>query len=237
MGNTVTVTAFFKLFMNCRIMWSAMAIHTLRQMAVLWMALGAGKGRMLCSASLQQFICLIMTTGTDLLGLGKRIGDLQRGMHGMAGQAVRGIKYCHGTVVLVAFITHGNAAMFFRMAGGAFLLRMHAYLCLQTCRNLGMAQLAAAFEVNRGRDGCQGLVRVGMTCKTLCHRFGRTMGCIMAAGTLGHDFRVIIASRVISMEYLVTLGADYTLMLCTIIPQPFKMRCMAAGTLLQCERL
>jgi hypothetical protein len=178
-----------------------------------------------------------MTTGTDLLGLGKRIGDLQRGMHGMAGQAVRGIKYCHGTVVLVAFITHGNAAMFFRMAGGAFLLRMHAYLCLQTCRNLGMAQLAAAFEVNRGRDGCQGLVRVGMTCKTLCHRFGRTMGCIMAAGTLGHDFRVIIASRVISMEYLVTLGADYTLMLCTIIPQPFKMRCMAAGTLLQCEWL
>jgi hypothetical protein len=59
----------------------------------------------------------------------------------------------------------------------------------------------------------------------------------MAAGTLGHDFRVIIASRVIGMEYLVTLGADYTLMLCTIIPQPFKMGCMAAGTLLQRERL
>ena len=237
MGNTMAVAAFFKLFMNCRIMQRAMAIHTDRQMPVLGMTLGTGKGRMLCLTRLQQLICIFMTAGADLLGLGKGIGDLQRGMHRMAGQTVRSVQYCHGTVVLVAFRTCRDAAMFFRMAGGAFLLRMHAYLCLQTCRNLGMAQLAAPFKVSRGRDGCQGLVRVGMTCKTLCHRFGRTVGRIMAAGTLGHDFRVIVALRVIGMKYLVTLGADYTLMFCTIIPQPFKMGCMAAGTLLQCERL
>lgn len=201
------------------------------------MALGAGKGRVLCGMRLQQLICIFMTAGADLLCLGKGIGDLQRCMHGMAGQAARGVQYCHGTVILVAFRTCRDAAMFFRMAGGAFLLRMHADLILQTGDHVGMAMLAFPFKVSRIRDGCQRLVRVGMTCKTICHRFSRTVGRIMAAGTLGHDFRVIVALRVIGMEYLVTLSADYTLMLCTIIPQPFKMGCMTAGTLLQCERL
>jgi hypothetical protein len=204
---------------------------------VFGMALGTGKGRVLCLTRLQRLICIFMTAGADLLGLGKGIGDLQRGMYRMAGQAARGIKYCHGTVVLVAFRTCRDTAMFFRMAGGAFLLRMHADLILQTGGHVGMAMLAFPFKVSRIRDGYQRLVRVGMTCKTLCHRFSRTVGRIMAAGTLGHDFRVIVALRVIGMEYLVTLGADYTLMLCAIIPQPLKMRCMAAGTLLQCERL
>ena len=148
------------------------------------MALGTGKGRVLCRTSLQQLICIFMTAGADLLGLGKGIGDLQRGMYRMAGQTVRGVQYCQGTVILVAFRTWRDAAMFFRMAGGAFLLRMHADLILQTGGHVGMAMLAFPFKVSRIRDGCQRLVRVGMTCKTLCHRFSRTVsGCTGCSST------------------------------------------------------
>ena len=116
MGNTMTVTALCIFLMDCRIMGLSMAIHTHWQMPMFGMALGAGKGGMFCRPGLQQLICLIMTTGTDFLGLISRIGDPQRRMHRMTGQAVRGIQHCHGTVILVTFITHGNTPMFFRMA-------------------------------------------------------------------------------------------------------------------------
>ena len=92
-------------------------------------------------------------------------------MDRMAGQAVRGVEHRHGTVVLVAFRTNGDTAMFLRMTGGAFLLGMHAWFGLQTCGNFCMAQLAAAFETSWNRDGCQRLMRIGMTIKTFCQRF------------------------------------------------------------------
>ena len=76
MGNTMTVAAFCKLFMDgCTVRFS-MAILTCRQLAVGRMALGAGQGGMLCLMILQQLVCLVMTAGADLFGLGDGIGDL-----------------------------------------------------------------------------------------------------------------------------------------------------------------
>lgn len=112
MGNTMTVTAFCIFLMNCLIMGLPMAIHTGWQIPMFGMALGAGKGGMFCRPGLQQLICLIMTTGTDFLGLISRIGDPQRRMHRVAAQAVRGVEHRHGTVVLVAFRANGDTAMF-----------------------------------------------------------------------------------------------------------------------------
>ena len=137
----------------------------------------------------------------------------------------------------MAFRTLWNAAVFFRMAGGAFLLRMLADLSLQAGCNLGMAQLAAAFKLGRSRDGYQWLVRVGMAVQTLCHRFRGAVGCIMAAAALRHNFRVIVSQRVIGMKYFMTFGAGNCLVPGAIIPQPVVMCGVAAGTFLQGERL
>ena len=113
MGNTMTFTAFCILFVNYRTVRLSMAILAFRKLTVGRMTLGAGKSRVLCHMLLQQLICLFMTAGTDFLGLGNRIGDLQRGVHRVAGQTVRGFQYCHGAVVFVAFSTLGDTAMFF----------------------------------------------------------------------------------------------------------------------------
>ena len=171
MGNTMTVTAFCILFMNCNTVWFSMAILAFRKLTMCRMTLCAGEGRVFCDMILQQLICLVMTTGTDFLALGNRIGYLQRGVHRVARQTVRGCQYCHGAVIFVTFSTLGNAAMFFRMTGGAFLFRVLADLCLQAGSYLCMAELAAAFQVGRSRDGCQGLVWIDMAFQALCHRF------------------------------------------------------------------
>ena len=191
MGNTMTVSAFCKLFMNYIAMRLSMAVLTGRQMSMSRMTLGAGQGRVLCLMRLQQLVGLLMTAGTDLLALGDGIGDFKRCVHGMTGQTARGFQYCHGTVVLMTFRTLRNPPMFFRVAGGALLIRMLTDLCLQTGSNLGMAQLAAAFKLDRIRDRHQRLVRVGMAIQTLCHRFRSTVGCVMAAAALGHYVSIV----------------------------------------------
>ncbi len=223
MGNTMTVNALGKFFMNRGTVGFSMAIHADRQMPVLRMTLGTGKCRVLCLTRLKQIEGLFMTTGTDLFTLGLRVGDIQRGMHRMTGQAVRGIQHYNGAVILVAFRTLRDAAVFLRMTGGAFLLSMHADLIFQAGGNVGMAMLAAVLNVGRIRDGCQGLMRVGVTCETLCHRFIRTMKSLMAAGTFGHDFRVIFTQRIVGMKHLVTFGTGNCLVPGAIITQPVVM--------------
>lgn len=113
MGYTMTVTAMCKLFMNYGIVGLSMAILTGRQLAMGRMTLGAGQGRMFRLVLLQQLVCLVMTPGTDLFGLCKRIGYLKRCMHRMAGQTVRHFQSCHGTVIFVAISTLGYAPVFF----------------------------------------------------------------------------------------------------------------------------
>ena len=68
MGNAMTVTALGKLFMNNGAVGLPMTTLALRNLAMLGMALGAGKCRMLCHIILQQFICLFMTAGAHLFG-------------------------------------------------------------------------------------------------------------------------------------------------------------------------
>ena len=75
MRNTMTVTAFSKLFMDGCTVRLSMAILACRQLAMGRMALGAGQGSMLCRVILQQLVCLAMTAGADLFGLGDGIGD------------------------------------------------------------------------------------------------------------------------------------------------------------------
>jgi hypothetical protein len=89
----------------------------------------------------------------------------------MAGQAVRGFQHCHKTVALVAFNTPRDAPVFFRMAGGAFLLRMPAHFSLQAGCNLDIAQAAAAFKGCRPWYGNQQLVGVGMGHSRQCISF------------------------------------------------------------------
>ena len=232
MGNTMTISAFCKLFMNYSTVRLSMAILTGGQLAMGRMTLGAGQGRVLSLMRLQQLVSLLMTAGADLLALSDGIGDIKRGVHGMTGKTVRGFQHCHGTVVLMAFGTLGDATMFFRMAGRALLLRMLTDLCLQTGSNLGMAQLAAAFKLGRIRDRHQRLVRVGMAVQTLCHRFRSAVGCVMAAAALGHYVSIVAAERVISMKNFMALGAGNGLMQGAIITQPVVMRRVTAGAVL-----
>ena len=117
MGDTVTITAFCKLFMDNGAMRFAMAILALGDLTVLRMAFGAGKGRMLRHIIFQQLICLFMTAGAYLFGFRNRIRDVQRGVHRMTGQAVRSFKSHEGAVVFMAFGTFWNASVFLRMAG------------------------------------------------------------------------------------------------------------------------
>ena len=112
MGNAVTVAAFGKLFMYHGAVRFAVTALAFRQMAMLRMALGAGKSRMLCLMILQQLVGLLMATGTDFLGLVNRVGYLERCMNGMTGQAVRGFQCCHGAVIFMAFGTYRDTAMF-----------------------------------------------------------------------------------------------------------------------------
>ena len=75
MGNTMTVTALCKLFMDGGTVRLAMAILACRQLAVRRMTLGAGQGRMFCLVVLQQLVCFFMTSGADLFVLGHGIRD------------------------------------------------------------------------------------------------------------------------------------------------------------------
>lgn len=113
MGNAMTVTAFCKLLMNYFTVRLPMTIMTGRQLAMGRVTLGAGQGRMFCLMLLQQLVCLVMTPCTDLFGLGNRIGDLKRGVHWMAGQAVGCFNCCHGTVIFMAISTLGYTPVFF----------------------------------------------------------------------------------------------------------------------------
>ena len=113
MGNTMTIAALRIFIMNCITVWLTMAILAFRQLAVGRMTLGTGKSSMLCDANLQQLESLPMTTGTDLFRLGDWIGNSQRGVHWMAGKAIRNFKSCHGAVVLMAFSTLRDAPVLF----------------------------------------------------------------------------------------------------------------------------
>ena len=108
----MTVTALCKLLMNYVTVWLSMAILTGRQLTMGRMTLGASQGRMFCLVLLQQPVCLVMTTGTDLLSLGNRIGYLKRGVHRMAGQAVRCFQCCQGAVIFMAFSAQGYTPVF-----------------------------------------------------------------------------------------------------------------------------
>jgi len=193
MRNSMTSTAFCILFMNRSVVRFPMAFLAGRQLTMVRVAFGAGQNRMFSLACLQQLVCLVMTAGADLFALGCGIGDIKRGVHRVTGQTVKRFKCCHGTMVLMTFCTLGDATMFLRMAGGAFLFGMLADLSLQTGCNPGMAQLAAAFKGCWSRDGHQRLVRVDMTLKALHNSFRSTMGCGMASLALGHYLFIIIA--------------------------------------------
>jgi hypothetical protein len=58
------------------------------------MALGAVQGRMFCLVLLQQLVCLVMATSTDLFYLGNRIGYLKRSVYRMAGEPLFRLS-CH----------------------------------------------------------------------------------------------------------------------------------------------
>ena len=103
MGNTMTITAFCKLIMNCRAVWLSVAFLASRQLAMAGMAFGACQGRMLCLTYLQQLVWLVMTAGTDFLALGNGIGDIKRGVHRVTSQTVRSSHCYHGAMVLVTF--------------------------------------------------------------------------------------------------------------------------------------
>jgi len=117
MGNTVTVTAFCKLFMNDITVRLAVATLAFRQLTMLGMTLGTGQSRVLCLMILQHLVSLLMTASADFFCLGNRIGDHEGCMHRMTGQAVWCFQRCHGAVVFMAFRTYRYAAMFLRMTG------------------------------------------------------------------------------------------------------------------------
>ena len=118
---------------------------------------------MLCNVVPQQSISLLVAAGTNFLGLVYGIGYLERRVDRVAGQAIRSFQGCQGAVILMAFKTYRDAAVFFRMTGGAFLLRVLADFGLKACCYPVMTELAAVFQVGRGRNGCQRLVWVIVT--------------------------------------------------------------------------
>jgi hypothetical protein len=191
---------------------------------------------MLCNVVPQQSISLRVAAGTDFLGLVCRIGYLERRVDRVAGQTIRSFQGCQRAVILMAFKTYRDAAVFFRMTGGTFLLRVLADFGLKACCYSVMTELTTVFQVGRGRNGCQRLVRVIMTFKTLQDRFHGSMGRVMAAGTLGHDLSIVFSRRVVSMKDLVAFGTSHCLVSGTVIFKPVVMVGMTAGTVLQSER-
>ena len=113
MGNTMTVAAFCKLLMDNRTVGLSMTILASGQLPMDRMAFGTGQGRMFCLVRQQQLVCLVMAAGTNLFGLGNRIGNLKRGVDWMAGKTGRRFQNHHGAVVFMAFSTLGDAPMFF----------------------------------------------------------------------------------------------------------------------------
>ena len=187
---------------------------------------------MLCNVVPQQSVSLLVAAGTDFLGLVCGIGYLERGMDRVAGQAIRSFQGCQGAVILMALKTYRDAAVFFRMTGGAFLRGVLADFGLKACCYSVMTELAAVFQVARGRNGYQWLVRVVMTFKALQDRFRGSMGRVMAVGTLGHDLSIVFSHRVVSMKDLVAFGTAQCLVPGTVIFKPVVMGGMTAGTIL-----
>jgi hypothetical protein len=112
MGYAMTITTAGKFLMDRGAVGHTVAFLAGWQLPVGRMTFCTGQGRMLCLPGLQHIVCLIMTTGAYYLILGNGIGDIERGVNRMTGQAVRGRKNCHGAVVFMALVTLRNTAMF-----------------------------------------------------------------------------------------------------------------------------
>ena len=91
----------------------SMALLAGRYLPMAWMAFSTGKCAMLCHMSIKQVKSLVMTTGTDFFCLGKRVGNFQRRVHRMTGQAIRSFKCEHCAVVLMTFSTLRDTSVFF----------------------------------------------------------------------------------------------------------------------------
>ena len=123
----------------------------------------------------------------------------------------------------MTFATLRNSPVFLRMAGGAFQFGMLAGLFLQTCRHPTMADPALPFKLGGYRNTRQRLVRILVTVKAFKYRLSLTMGSIMAAAALGHDLRIVVPQRIISMEDFMAFGAEHAAVFCAIILDPVEM--------------
>ena len=90
MGGIMTGAAFRILFMDALIVRQSVAFLTSRYQSVLRMALGTGQGRMFGLFGCQLLVRNGMAATADLFVLVYGIGDLQRCMDRMTGQAVSG---------------------------------------------------------------------------------------------------------------------------------------------------
>jgi hypothetical protein len=153
MGNPMTFAAYAIFLMDRGTMRFTMAFLAGRKLPMGRMTLRTGQLRMFCLMILQLLIRNLMAPGANLFGLVQRVGYLQWCMYRMAGKAVGCLKHSQGAMVFMTFSALRNTAVFFRVTGRAFLLRMLAYFLLQACCNRFMTELAATFQVYRCRYG------------------------------------------------------------------------------------
>ena len=223
MGNGMTCAAGGKLLVDRLAVRFPVTVLTCRQIPVPRMTLGAGKGRMLGGPLLKQIERLLVTTGTDRLGLGQWVVDLHRGVHRVAGKAIGRCQFGQRAMVLMTLITLRNPAMLLGVAGRTFLFRMLARLGGQHGGNVRMAFATTILEQGRIGNRGQGLVGIGVAVQTLHNLRRRSMGFIMATGALGHDLRIIVLRRIIGMKHLVALSAYHLLVLVAMLLEPGKM--------------
>jgi len=116
MGNAMTGTARWVLFMNLAAVRLTVTTLTLWYLAVGRMTLGTFHNRMPCHPILQKVVGVLMATGADIAVLVLRITDGERGMNRMAGHAVRDGKLNQGAVIFMALTAFRNPAVLLGMA-------------------------------------------------------------------------------------------------------------------------